>query len=285
MFYPGDSIYFSTFAFHRDLFSTTDKKLALKTDPIPVLKNSSVTPELSAEGVYIVDSPSFTPLFERNSKSQFLPASTTKIITALVAVDALNLETVYTVQRVQSDGQQMGLAVGEKIIIENLLYGTLVHSGNDAAYALADAYGYDKFIELMNQKAKNLGMKNTNLKNPAGLDDGEQITTPFDLALAARELLKNKILSKIVSTRDITVSDADFIYFHRLSNVNKLLGEVHGIGGLKTGYTENAGENLVSLYKKNTHQFIIVILKSKDRFADTKNAIKWLDENVEYIQN
>ncbi len=282
VFYPGDSLYFSTFAFNRQLLSKGTSPTNLHTLPIPVVKNQLINPDLTAEGAYIVDAPSFTPVYERNSKSEFFPASTTKIVTALVAADVFDLDKVVIIRRAVSEGQTMGLVVGEKITVENLLYGTLVHSGNDAAYALADAYGYDGFVNLMNKKAESLHMTHTHFKNPAGLDNVEQITTPFDLALAARELLKNKLLSKIVSTRDITVSDNDFIYFHRLSNVNKLLGEVHGIGGLKTGYTESAGENLVSLYKKNDHEFIIVILRSKDRFADTKAAVKWIDENVDY---
>jgi serine-type D-Ala-D-Ala carboxypeptidase (penicillin-binding protein 5/6) len=282
LFYPGDFTYFNTFAHNKDLLNTPDSTLALKIQPVPVVK-SSLAPDVSAEGVYIVDIPSFTPVYEKNSTSQFFPASTTKVITALVAYDVFNTEDIVKVDRVITEGQLMGLVVGENISVENLLYGILVHSGNDAAYALADHYGYDAFIDKMNEKAKSLGMNSSHFKNPAGLDDAEQFSSPYDLALAARELLKNKMLSKIASTRDITVADNDFIQFHRLSNVNKLLGEVHGIGGLKTGYTENAGENLVSFYKNNNHQFIVVVLKSKDRFADTRSIVKWINEQVEYI--
>lgn len=177
----------------------------------------------------------------------------------------------------------MGLVQNERITVENLLYGLLVHSGNDAAYALADNIGFDKFVNLMNEKAKSLKMVSSHFTNPAGLDDFNQVTTPFDLALAARELLNSKELSKIVSTKEIVISDVDFQIFHKLSNVNKLLGEIQGIGGLKTGYTENAGENLVSLYKKNNHEYIIVILKSQDRFADTTNVVSWINSNVDYV--
>lgn len=282
LFYPGDSEYFHTFAYNRSLFLKQDPKVNVKILPVPVLK-LPYYPSISAEGIYVVDIPSFTPIYEKNTHSSFFPASTTKIVTALVSYDIYNTDDIVTVKNALNDGQVMGLVNGEKISVENLLYGTLVHSGNDAAYALADFYGYDKFIDLMNKKAQKLGMKNTHFKNPAGLDDPEQISTPYDLALAARELLKNKLLSKIASTRDITVSDNDFIHFHRLSNVNKLLGEIQGIGGLKTGYTEIAGENLVSFYKENGHQFIIVILKSKDRFTDTKEIVQWINEDVEYI--
>ena len=86
-----------------------------------------------------------------------------------------------------------------------------------------------------------------------------------------------------MATKEIVISDVDYVNFHKLTNVNKLLGEIHGIGGLKTGYTESAGESLVSFYKKNGHQFIIVLLKSDDRFQDTRNIVSWIDQNVTYF--
>jgi D-alanyl-D-alanine carboxypeptidase len=282
LFYPGDSYYFHIFAYNRNLFIPKQNPKPYPLNPVPYLKNQYY-PDVSAEGVYIVDLPSFTPVFKRNEHEKFLPASTNKIITALVAANLYRPDKVVTVKRIISEGQVMGLFQEERITVENLLYGILVHSGNDAAYALADEYGFQQFVELMNKKAKELKMNNAHFTNPAGLDDYTQYTSPFDLALAARELLKNKLLSKIVSTKEIVISDVDFQVFHTLTNVNKLLGEIQGIGGLKTGYTENAGENLVSFYKRNGYQFIIVILKSKDRFSDTKNMVRWIQENVDYI--
>jgi D-alanyl-D-alanine carboxypeptidase len=282
LFYPGDSYYFHIFAYNRELINKTEPITKINIGPIPYLK-FPYYPEVTAEGIYLVDLPSFTPVFSRNENLKLFPASTTKILTALVALDVYKTDQIITVKKTISDGQVMGLVVGEKITVENILYGTLVHSGNDAAYILADNYGYDKFIALMNKKAQSLGMKNSYFSNPNGLDSGTQHSTAFDLSLAARELLKNPYLSKIVSTKEITISDVDFKYFHRLDNVNKLLGEIQGLGGLKTGYTENAGENLVSFYKKNGHQFVIVILKSLDRFNDTRNIIRWIEENIDYV--
>lgn len=283
LFYPGDTYLFKTFAQHRNLFETKEKSLpAASLKPFPAVK-LAYYPTVSADGIYVVELETFTPVIERNSNQVFLPASTTKILVALVAIDIYSPDEIISVKRIVSEGQVMGLQEGEKISVENLLYGILVHSGNDAAYALADNFGYDRFIDHMNKKALSIGMKHTLFKNPAGLDDYSQYTTPFDLALASRKLLKNKFLSKIVSTKEITISDNDFKIFHKLSNVNKLLGEIQGIGGLKTGYTENALENLVTLYKKDGHEFIIVILKSQDRFGDTKNIVRWIDENITYI--
>ena len=282
LFYPGDSYYFHLFAYNRPLFEEKEATLQTKVNPVPYLKNPFYFPETTAEGVYVVDLPSFTPILERNKHNKFLPASTAKIITGLVAVDVYKPEKVIAVKKTISEGQTMELQIGEKITVENLLYGILVHSGNDAAYVLADSYGYDRFVDLMNKKARELKMVNSHFTDPSGLEEENQYTTPFDLALAARELLKNPYLAKIVSTKEITISDVDFKYFHRLTNVNKLLGEIAGLGGLKTGYTEEAGENLGSFYK-NGHQFIVVILKSFDRFNDTTNVISWIEENVDYF--
>lgn len=283
MFYPGDPAYLHTFAYNRSLFS---KPLPVAKDlsvnPVPYVNNGTV-PEVTAEGVYIADLPSFTPIYTKNAKERLYPASTTKIITALVVRDLYHTDDVITVKRNGIDGQIMDLVPGERMTAENLLYGILVHSANDAAYAFADFTGYDRFIGLMNKKAETLHMTGTHFVNPAGLDDTQQYTTPFDLALAARALLQDRYLARFVATKEIEISDVDYTHFHRLVNVNKLLGEIHGIGGLKTGYTENAGENLVSFYKKNGHQYLIVILKSEDRFADTISVVNWLNSSVSYF--
>ncbi len=282
LFYPGDSEYFKIFAYNRALFSKNHSPIEFKTNPIPYLK-FPYYPQITAEGVYILDLPSFSPLFEKNPKQRFIPASTAKIMSALVSWDIYNPDDVITVNRITDEGQTMGLFLGEKITVENLLYGILVHSANDAAFALADNFGFAKFVELMNKKAEELSMADTHFVDPAGLEEFNQYTTPFDLALGARELLGNQYLRKFVATKEIEIADVDFKYFHKLSNVNKLLGEIQGIGGLKTGFTQNAKENLVSFYKSNGHQFIVVILKSDDRFADTRTAISWINANIGYL--
>lgn len=286
LFYPGN--YWLTQVFsQKDLWKEVTPK-PFARHPIPEVNENSPYPAISAEGVYITDLLSFTPIFERNSNLKLYPASTAKILTALVVADVFEpTDTIVVNKQItkedEPDWQLMGLITGERITIENLLYGILVHSANDAAFTLANAYGYDAFIIKMNEKASELGMKNSHFKNPIGIDDDEQLTTPYDLALAARALLKNTYLSKFVSTKEITISDVDYKYFHRLSNVNELLGKVVGIGGLKTGYTELAGQNLVSFYKKDGNQYIIVVLKSFDRFEDTKNLTQWIDSYINHV--
>jgi D-alanyl-D-alanine carboxypeptidase len=282
LFYPGNSPLFRLFAYNKDLFVQQVPKDTPKVHPIPHLKSDS-GPPITAGGAYIVDLDSFTPVYGRNEHVRLSPASTTKMITSLVVMDKYNSDDVLTIKHSFSEGQVMGLVPGERITVENLLYGMLVYSGNDAAYSFADIYGYDNFIALMNQKAQALGMKDTAFKNPNGLDAYGHYSSPYDLALAGRAVLQNKELKKIVSIKSITVSDIDFKYFHKLNNVNELLGEIQGVGGLKTGYTENAGQNLVSFYKwSDEKQFLIVVMRSEDRFEDTRLIIDWLRNNIEY---
>ncbi len=282
LFYPGDNYYSHFFSYNRDLFAAQKQISEKEIRPIVYVKNTDILPDISAQGAYVIDAHSATPVFERNKDVHFFPASTAKIITALVSLDIYKPTDVITVRRVISEGQTVGLVQGEQIRVQELLYGLLVHSGNDVAYVLADNYGggYDAFVELMNEKAAQLSMNNSYFTNPAGLDDPRQYSSPFDLSLAGRKLLQNELLSTIVSTPSITISDVNFEHFHVLSNVNKLLGKIPGIGGLKTGYTDQAGENLVSFYKRNGNQFLIVIMKSEDRFSDTETIVRWIDTNV-----
>lgn len=284
LFYPGNNFYIDLFSYRPQLFHTKDQTIPFKNSPVPYVPVGSL-PLITAQGAYIIDLTSKTPIFEKNTHEHFLPASTTKVITALTAYDYFKLDDVLTVKRVLTEGQVIGLVQGEKMTFENMLYGLLVFSGNDVAYVIADNYpgGYDAFVKKMNEKAASLHMTNSHFINPAGLDALGQYSSPFDLSLAGIELLHNKELSKIVSTKSITISDIDFNYFHPLNNVNRLLGEIPGVGGLKTGYTEEAGENLISFYRRNGHQFLMVILKSDDRFLDTTNVINWIEGNVKYL--
>jgi D-alanyl-D-alanine carboxypeptidase len=287
LFYPGNYFYRDLFVYNPQLFAKQEDTITFTKTDIPHIKNPFSMPFITAQGSYVVDLATFTPVFSKNEHMRLFPASTTKMLTALVAYDRFSLDDTLVAHNIVNIGQVMGLVEGEKMTFENMLYGLLVYSGNDVAYAIADNYpgGRDVFVQKMNQKAASLSMRDSHFENPAGLDAQNQYSSAFDLALVGREVLKNKELSKIVSTKSITVSDEDFKYFHDLTNVNKLLGEIPGVGGLKTGYTEEAGENLVSFYKKGDHRFLIVILKSQDRFLDTRSILTWIDSNIDYFSS
>ena len=215
---------------------------------------------------------------------QLPPASTTKILTALVVLDSMSLDDVVKVGELKNNGQTIGLITGEKMTVENLLYGMLIQSGNDAGYTLANAYpgGLTTFIGAMNKKAQDLHLQMSHFTNPVGYDDPSHYMTAEDLARLADVALENKILAKMVAIPQITISDVTHTYFHKLSNVNQLLGRIPGVAGIKTGWTEEAGENLVTLVERGGRKIIIVVLHSRDRFGDTIRLIDWVFNNYEW---
>lgn len=263
---------------------------AVQTLPPPVapypINSSGIVPggEITATGVVILDTASGVYVYKRNEEELLSPASTTKILTALVALDWYSLDDVISVKTVANDGQVMGLISGERMTVENLLYGALIHSGNDAAWALAEGYpgGMEKFVLAMNQKAKVLHLDHSTFTNPVGYDDPNHKMTPIDLARLGNIALGNKIIAKMVAIPQITVSDVTHTYFHSLKNVNQLLGKIPGVGGIKTGWTEEAGENLITVVERGGHRVIIVVLKSKDRFADTSKLIDWVFSTIQW---
>ncbi|MBI3343242.1 D-alanyl-D-alanine carboxypeptidase [Candidatus Gottesmanbacteria bacterium] len=242
--------------------------------------------EVTAAGVVIEDVDSGVILYQRNSYEPFAPASTTKILTSLVALDAYGLDDVLTVKTLMNNGATMKLVAGERMTVENLLYGTLIQSGNDAAYALSENYpgGVSAFVAAMNEKAKSLNLAQSHFTNPVGFDDPTHQMTPMDLARLANVALSNKTIAKMVAIPQITISDVTHTYFHSLTNVNQLLGKIPGVVGIKTGWTEEAGENLVTLVDRGGHRVIVVALKSKDRFGDTTKLIDWVFVNTQWEQ-
>lgn len=284
LFYPGQSIYTlvqpSGSPFIRQL------PFAIPTPaPYPVnFTGSYPGSEITAGGVVIEDVSSGVILYKRNENEPLPPASTTKILTALVALDSYNLDDVLTVKSASNDGQIIGFVKGEQLTAENLLYGTLIESGNDAAWALAENYpgGMDKFVAAMNAKAKDLHLTSSKFTNPVGYDSPDQKMTPLDLARLAIVALSNKTIAKMVAIPEITISDVTHTYFYPLRNVNQLLGKIPGVAGIKTGWTEEAGENLVTLIERNGRSVIIVILHSQDRFGETIKLIDWVFRNYRW---
>lgn len=246
--------------------------------PIPQLREANQFPILSAQAAIAFDLQSGITLYEKNADSPLLPASTTKIITALVSMDYYSPETILTTPSIKVDGQKMGLKEGEEIKVSDLMYGLLVYSANDAAEMLAMEYpgGKVAFVSAMNKKAKELSMENTYFENPSGLDGNGQVTTARDLIRASEVAMRKEDFAKIVGTKSITVRSVDGKIAHRLANINALLGQVAGVLGVKTGWTENARENLVTYIDRDGHKVMIALLGSQDRFGETKELINWI---------
>ncbi len=248
--------------------------------PLPVLsaQTDSDIPTFTAVSILALDVDSGVTLFEKNPDQVLFPASTTKIVTALVALDSYQLTDVVTIHNLSVVGQKMGLMEGEQITVNNLLKGMLIYSANDAAEALASYYpgGRPAFIEAMNRKATEFNLTNTNFTNPSGLENMSHVSTARDLSRIAAKAMNNPIFSEIVGTKSVTITSIDGTHVHKLTNINKLIGSVEGVLGVKTGYTEHAKENLITYMDRKGKRVIISLLGSDDRFGETTALINWI---------
>lgn len=222
--------------------------------------------EVSASAAVLMDMDSGRVLYERNAGARMLIASTTKIMTALVAIRDGNLSDTVKVSReaAYTEGSSMYLKEGEELTLETLLYGLLLCSGNDAAVAVAEHVGgsVEGFVERMNDTALSLGMEDSSFANPNGLDDEAHYSTAHDMALLARAAMENETLVRIASTRTVSIAG------RTMTNHNKLLSYVDGCLGLKTGYTRAAGRTLVSCAERNGQRLIAVTLQDGNDWAD-----------------
>lgn len=276
----------SALAISRETKLERAKEVAISKSftPIPILAEDASFPVLSAQAVLAVDLDSSVTLYEKNPEKLLLPASTTKIVTALVAMDYYPKNAVLKVGKVQVEGQKMRLIKGEEITAEGLLYGLLVYSANDAAEVLADSFpgGRGLFIAAMNLKTKQLHLENTHFTNPSGLDGNGHVSTAKDLIRVSEVAMENEQFRQIVGTKEKEVTSIDGRIKHRLVNINELLGKVEGVLGVKTGWTEDARENLVTYIERGGRKIMIVLLASQDRFGETEELIEWIFDNYEW---
>lgn len=250
---------------------------------IPIIKTEFV-PVISARSAIIMDADSKMVLFAKNSNLKGSTASTAKIMTALTALDFFSLSDTLTVKQATDDGSILGLVAGEKMSFENLLYALMLPSANDAALTISQNYpgGEDAFVTAMNEKAKLFKLSSTHYQDPAGLIDSGNYTTPFDMARLASFAIKNQVLQQVVDTKEKVISDVTGALVYDLTNLNKLLG-VDGVNGVKTGYTEEAGQVLVTSKEEKGKTIIIVVMGSEDRFADTEALLDLVSNNLTYL--
>lgn len=220
----------------------------------------------SASSAILVDVDSGRVLYEQNADAKMLIASTTKILTALVALREGDLSDTVTVSReaAYTEGSSMYLKEGESLSLETLLYGLLLCSGNDAAVAIAEhiSGSQEAFAVLMNETARELGMEHSSFANPNGLDHENHYSTARDMAKLARAAVNDETLVRIVSTRSVTIGG------RTMQNHNKLLSTTEGCIGLKTGYTRAAGRTLVSCAQRNGQRLVAVTLQDGNDWAD-----------------
>lgn len=242
--------------------------------------NISSLPELNSRAAIVIEKSTGAILFGKNENVVRKMASTTKIMTALVVLENISdLSEIVTISKKAANigGSRLGLSSDSKISVEDLLYGLLLCSGNDAAIALAEFVGgnVESFANLMNQKAIALNLENTHFITPHGLDNDEHYTTAYELALLTKYALENETFSKIVGTKNHTV------YINNspknISNTNELLGYLNGVYGVKTGFTNGANRCLVSSCKRGDLDIICVVLGADTKKFRTQDSIKLIE--------
>jgi D-alanyl-D-alanine carboxypeptidase (penicillin-binding protein 5/6) len=244
-------------------------------------------PYLVAESAILMDYTTGEVLFQKNADLRRPPASTTKIITALVALEHGDLKQpiIATQAASKAEGSSIWLAKGEKHNMEDMLYGLLLSSGNDAAISLAEnlAGSESKFAGWMTEKAKALGATSSQFKNSSGLPETGHYTTVHDMALITRYALHNPIFNAIVRTKKRNMDWPNHEYDRTMINHNKLLWRYEYADGVKTGYTREAGRCLVASATRSGHRLISVVFNSKKMYEDTEALFNYGFNNFQLI--
>lgn len=282
----------------------------------PIRNWNAPDPDISAKIAFVFETTRQRILWQKDGLRDSRPiASLTKLMTALVVMENAKSDEIFTVSKkaVQTPGELGGLIVGEKLTAENLLYALLVESSNDAAMALAENIGnkiaFDSatlrsgnntvdlsperrpsdseaevegqkiFIDLMNQKARNLGLTDTTFTDPSGLDPGNK-SSAWDLNIVMQEVLKYPLLQKIAQTAVYDFTSIDGKFSHHLTSTDKLLGLYPEIIAGKTGYTEEAGNCMILAWRAPNDQGVVVsiIMDSQDRMAESASLLRWTKE-------
>lgn len=253
-----------------------------------VSTSSQDEPTANSKHVVVIDRKTLSILYEKSAFDKTAMASTTKIMTCIIALENSDLNKIITVSKKASSihGSTLGLKENMQISMQDLLYGLMLRSGNDCAIAIAEEISgsVENFSNIMNQKAKELNLENTNFVTPHGLDNPNHYTTAYELALLTDYALKNENFRNIVSCKTYTFNFDG--YSKTINNTNELLGNLSGVYGVKTGFTFEAGRCLVSSCKRNDLDIIVVVLGAdtkKIRTQDSYNLINYVFSNFQYV--
>lgn len=246
---------------------------------IESITTNNEAPKLNSRAAIVYDRTSKTVLYGKNIDEKRAMASTTKIMTAILVLENGNLSEQIEVCKKAANvgGSRLGLKEKDKITLKDLLYGLMLRSGNDAAVQIAIHLGgsVEGFAEMMNNKAKEIGLKNTNFVTPHGLDNPNHYTTVYELAILTDYALEIEEFAKIVNTKTTTVNiNSNPV---TINNTNELLGNLNGVDGVKTGFTNNAGRCLVTSTTRNNWQIISVVLGADTKKYRTKDSIELIE--------
>lgn len=250
--------------------------------------SSQNEPLTNSKHIAVIDRKTLSVLYEKSAYEKTPMASTTKIMTCILALENSDLSKIVTVSKKAASihGSTLGLKENMKISVQDLLYGLMLRSGNDCAIAIAEEISgsVENFAILMNKKAKELNLENTNFVTPHGLDDLNHYTTAYELALLTNYALQNETFKKLVSCKSYTFNFDG--YSRTINNTNELLGNLSGVYGVKTGFTFEAGRCLVSACKRNDLDIIVVVLGAdtkRIRTQDSYNLINYVFNNFQYV--
>lgn len=241
---------------------------------------------ISAKSAVLIEAATGRVLYQQNAYEKMPMASTTKIMTALVAIENGNLNDTVVVGENASgvEGSSIWLSVGEKMSLSNMLFGLMLASGNDAAVAIAEHIGgtVGGFVDMMNRKAQEIGAYNTHFANPNGLPADDHYTTAYDLALISAYAMQNETFCQIVKTQYKTLPWEGHEWNRVVKNKNKILWNYEGGNGIKTGFTEDAGRCLAAAAQRDGMQLVSVVLSAPDMFDD---CMALMDYGFENYQN
>ncbi len=258
--------------------------------PAPVKKTSAADPLVSAAGAAVVDERSGAVIYEKNSRAQRAPASITKIVTALVAIERAKPGDMVNAQYDSAeliDSTLMGLYPRDRISLEDLLYGLMLPSGNDAALAIANhiAGSEAAFTDLMNSKMKELGLTDSHFVNAHGLDARGHYTSAYDMAMVSRYAMQSPLFRQLAAAKShpVTLWRSGEKMSYDIYNLNKLLAQYTGADGIKIGYTENAGRTIVGSATRNGHRIYAAVLGSDDLWTDTPRLLDYVFQNFSWL--
>lgn len=260
----------------------------IKIPPYPAHTLNQPLPTLTAKAFLVKDLDSKVVMAAYNPNKILPMASLTKLMTALVALQTYPPKSVIpiTIDADLVDGQKIGLKAGEEYSLEALVAAAIINSANDAALNLAAFHpqGIPGFVQAMNVTAKQLNMSNTHFTNPVGYDNPYHYSTVTDLSFLADAVLNNPLITAFAQTPLMRMVEINTGRVITLKTTNNLLGQYPGILGLKTGWTQNAGECLISLVESNqNHWYLVIILGSQDRFGETLLLKNWVDQNIKWV--
>lgn len=252
-------------------------------DQTNIIINANETISTPAKGMVVLEGNTNTILYGNNEHERMPMASTTKIITAILAIencDNLDKKIKISDKAVGVEGTSIYIKSGEELTMRELLYGLILASGNDCAVAIAESFGNEeKFVKMMNEFATDLGLENTHFDNPHGLDSDTHYTSAYDLAVMTSYALKNDVFREIVATERMVIPQNEIYQARYLKHKNKLLFTEENCIGVKTGFTDNAGRCLVNAHEENDMQIISVVLNCQPMFDECKRLTELAIEN------